>query len=142
MALIRINGETENRFGKLSFTRERIKNNETLENEILISGTLSTHEYIEEILSIESERYILNGVDVYHESFGSNDIDIYYSFFANEIIIKDEHVPEDILWAIEENEIEKEINDKQYFHTYAFNEGMENAKTRALKYREEESNNE
>ena len=52
---------------------------------LTIEGKLATHRYLEEINSIESERFFLYGVKVFQESFGSEDFDIIYSFTANSL---------------------------------------------------------
>lgn len=138
MALIRINKAPENKFGKVSIDRERVQNQQTGENEIITTGVLSIHDYIEDIHEIETERYIVSGVDVYKESFGTNDNSIYYHFFADGISVKEEHVPDDVLWALEELELEKELKDKEYFHSYFTEEGLKEAEKIAIAYKEKE----
>ena len=44
------------------------------------SGILKTHLYIEEIHSLECERFRLDGVEVYAETSGSNDMFYVYVF--------------------------------------------------------------
>lgn len=67
-----------------------IKRNKDNDNNIIIQGLFSTHNYIEEINSIESNRYIIKGIDVMEEIFSTNDIRIAYKFKAKELIIKGE----------------------------------------------------
>ena len=44
------------------------------------NGALKTHIYVEDIETIQCDKFNLYGVDVYSESFGSNDPCIIYSF--------------------------------------------------------------
>ena len=47
-------------------------------------GIFETDKYIEEISSLENERYFINGIDVYKETYGSEDDIISYEFsFSN-----------------------------------------------------------
>ena len=48
--------------------------------ELIRSGILKTHLYIEEIHSLECERFRLDGVEVYAETSGSNDMFYVYVF--------------------------------------------------------------
>lgn len=68
--------------GRLSITRTLLEDNKT----VVITGVLATHYYIEEIKTLETYRYKLEGVEVYSESFGSDDFDIIYNFKAKELI--------------------------------------------------------
>lgn len=43
-------------------------------------GQLTTHNYFEEIRKIETDRFILENVEVTDETFGTNDFDILYEF--------------------------------------------------------------
>ncbi len=52
-------------------------------------GMLKTHLYIEEIDTLECDRFKLNGVNVYAESSGSNDIFYIYAFTYEELVILD-----------------------------------------------------
>ena len=60
----------------------------TDEGNIVISGELLTHRYIEHIYEIETERYLFNDVVVHSEEFASNDAMIRYEFFAKSMEIK------------------------------------------------------
>ena len=51
---------------------------------LIISGILSTDTYIEEINTIFTDRFILNGVIVYYESFGTEENEVIYKFIAKE----------------------------------------------------------
>ena len=49
-------------------------------DELIRSGILKTHLYIEEIHSLECERFRLDGIEVYAETSGSNDMFYVYVF--------------------------------------------------------------
>ena len=74
MANIKVNNELVVK-GKVSITRKR-----TEENEIIIYGSFMTHIYYEEINTLETERYLITGIDVYEEMYGSDDYNIIYNF--------------------------------------------------------------
>ena len=142
MALIRVNGIEQNIFGALTFDREAIYEDGKFAGTI-INGILAIHDYVEEIFKIESERYILHNVTVYKESFGSNEYMILYHFTAEDLEIKDDLLDEDIKWLIEEESIEREIKDREWYHAYALREAYAEAEKLAQKYKErEEGNNE
>jgi hypothetical protein len=73
-------------FGELSISRDLTMDDQG-KLSISTSGAVSMHDYFEEINSIESDRYIVKGVEVIHEGFGSNDLRIAYTFKASELII-------------------------------------------------------
>lgn len=81
MANIKVNNELVVK-GKVSITRKR-----TEENEIIIYGSFMTHIYYEEIKTLETERYLITGIDVYEEMYGSDDYNIIYNFKAKDIKI-------------------------------------------------------
>lgn len=113
MAEIKVNTE---KFvnGRLTIAREKRQvSNE--ESQILIKGLFTTHEYFEEIHTLESERYLLQGVEVIKESFGSNDYDIGYEFLIGNLIVKEDYIPNEIKELIEAIEYENE--NKEYFHS-------------------------
>lgn len=106
MAKIIINDEVRAN-GKLSATRTL---NEE-KNGFIISGVLASHLYYENIKSLESNRFILTGVEVYQEAFGSDDYDILYYFTAKKLILKD-HIENGIgyiLYSDEMRMIEEEM---------------------------------
>ena len=120
MAVVKINAERFIR-GKVSITRRR---NDELEMKVIETfGILATHDYIEHIDTIETERYLLSEVDVYQEDFGSNDYNIVYSFKANNLIIKDDYIPDKVKEVIE-YELYKDENE-EYFHADNFEDGLE-----------------
>lgn len=73
--------------GRITFETKLIEN-ENGEEEILITGSMTTHRYIDDIYKIESNRYILKNVKVFNEVFGSEDFDILYNFTAEEYVVK------------------------------------------------------
>lgn len=79
----------------------------TTDGEIICIGNLALHQYIEEIETIESSRYLLTGVDVYKEIFGTNDFNILYEFTLTEN--GEFTVKEDTLSEEEINSILKEM---------------------------------
>ena len=143
MALIRVNKEDKNLFGALTFDREAIVDPDT--GKIIgtsINGILAIHDYIDDIYEIESERYQLRNVSVYKESFGSNEYMILYHFIAEDLKIKEDMINEDIKWLIEEESIEREIKDREWYHAYAARDAYAEAEKLVKKYeeREEEEN--
>lgn len=55
---------------------------------IVTEGILKMHEYVEEIVQIESIRYLIKDVEVYSESFGSSDDFILYYFRGDSVVVK------------------------------------------------------
>lgn len=55
---------------------------------LLKEGLLKTHLYIEEIDTLECDRFKIEGVDVYAEAFGSTDIFNLYTFTFSTFEIK------------------------------------------------------
>lgn len=55
---------------------------------ITIEGVFQSVEYIEEILSLESERYLLSDIKVINENFGSENPVIVYAFMAGKVRVK------------------------------------------------------
>ena len=49
---------------------------------------LKTHIYVEEIHTLECEKFKINNVDVYAETFGSSDIFYLYAFTYEDFEIK------------------------------------------------------
>ncbi len=56
---------------------------------LIKEGLLKTHLYVEEIDTLECERFRLEGIDVYAESFGSSDIFNLYTFTYDLFNIKE-----------------------------------------------------
>ena len=74
---------------------------------LIKEGLLKTHLYIEEINTLECDRFRLEGIDVYAESFGSTDIFNLYQFTYEYFDIKElgDNLNEDDLIALYDNEI-------------------------------------
>lgn len=66
--------------GHVTFEMEKVYSEELEEDIVITRGKLAIHEYIEDIYSIETDRYILIGIDVVKEVFGTNDYNILYEF--------------------------------------------------------------
>jgi hypothetical protein len=79
------------------------------EGELLIKeGILKTHLYIEEIDTLECDRFKINGVDVFVEAFGSTDIFNLYTFTYEDFEMKElgeNHKEEDLI-ALYDKELE------------------------------------
>lgn len=77
------------------------------ENYLIKEGLLKTHLYIEEINTIECNRFRLEGIDVYAESFGSMDIFNLYNFTYEYFDIKEigDNLNEEDLIALYDNEL-------------------------------------
>ena len=79
------------------------------EGELLIKeGILKTHLYIEEIDTLECDRFKINGVDVFAEAFGSTDIFNLYTFTYEDFEMKElgeNHKEEDLI-ALYDKELE------------------------------------
>jgi methionine salvage enolase-phosphatase E1 len=79
------------------------------EGDLLIKeGILKTHLYIEEIDTLECDRFKINGVDVFVEAFGSTDIFNLYTFTYEDFEMKDlgeNHKEEDLI-ALYDKELE------------------------------------
>jgi hypothetical protein len=79
------------------------------EGDLLIKeGILKTHLYIEEIDTLECDRFKINGVDVFAEAFGSTDIFNLYTFTYENFEMKElgeNHKEEDLI-ALYDKELE------------------------------------
>lgn len=79
------------------------------EGDLLIKeGILKTHLYIEEIDTLECDRFKINGVDVFAEAFGSTDIFNLYTFTYEDFEMKElgeNHKEEDLI-ALYDKELE------------------------------------
>lgn len=141
MALLRINNTEENILGSVTFERDAVYDEVTGEIKgQVINGLLATHDYIEDLYAIETERYILTGVSVFRESFGSNEYMILYHFNAKGLEIKpDSLLDEDIKWLIEESIIEKEKEEGEWFHGYLQREAYKEVEKLAEKFKAKEA---
>lgn len=86
MARVRVNDEFDIE-GKI--TVERMLKDEGNYERLIIEGALLTDQYIEEIFSLETDRFKIDGVKVFHESFGSESDEILYTFNARDFILKE-----------------------------------------------------
>ena len=75
---------------------------------LIKEGLLKTHLYIEEITSLECDRFRIDGVDVYAEAFGSTDIFNLYSFTYDSFEIKelDKNLSKEELITLYDKEVE------------------------------------
>ena len=75
---------------------------------LIREGLLKTHLYIEEINTLECDRFRLENIDVYAEAFGSTDIFNLYSFTYELFDIKEtgENLEEDYLISLYDKELE------------------------------------
>jgi uncharacterized protein YheU (UPF0270 family) len=74
-------------------------------------GQLAIHEYIDHIVSIESARYLLKGVDVYREVYGTDDFNILYEFTLEEgtdVIVKESSLDKKKIELLKEREYSNE----------------------------------
>jgi hypothetical protein len=74
---------------------------------LIREGLLKTHLYIEEIDTLECDRFRLEGIDVYAEAFGSSDIFNLYTFTYELFSIKEtgEGLSEEELILLYEKEL-------------------------------------
>lgn len=86
MSNLKINNEIELN-GR--FTVERKKDINTNPVIIYRTGVLEIPKYIDEIKTIENDKYKINGINVYKETFVSEEDYIAYEFKFDEIFIKD-----------------------------------------------------
>lgn len=63
--------------GEMSFSIEKVE-----DNNIVLTGTMLIKDYLEQIHSIESSRYLVQDIEILREDFGTNDSNILYTFSA------------------------------------------------------------
>lgn len=83
-------------------------------DEIMVClGQLTTHKYFEEITKIESDRFVLENVEVTDETFGTNDFNILYDFQVNNFgwSIKEDYLSQEAINAIEKDEYKNDEGD-------------------------------
>ena len=85
------------------------------QQKVVIAGMFTTHDYIEELDTIESERYLIQDINVYEETFGSNDYEISYEFVAGSLTVKEDYIPEKVKIVVEADLYQDE--NKEYFHS-------------------------
>lgn len=86
MSNLKINNEIEL---NSRFTVERKKDINANPVIIYRTGVLEIPKYIDEIKTIENDKYKINGINVYKETFVSEEDYIAYEFKFDEIFIKD-----------------------------------------------------
>lgn len=93
MAKIDVNDELRVN-GRLSFSRSLISEmiNEKEVKSFVINGIFATHLYFEEINKLDSERYILEEIEVHSEDFGTDDYNILYNFTAKSLEIRGDEI--------------------------------------------------
>lgn len=103
--------------GHVTFEMSKIYDADLQEDIIMTRGQLAIHEYIEDIHSIETDRYMFVGIDVVKEVFGTNDYNILYEFeITNEIGFK---VKEEYLTDSQRKEIEnQEYKDDETYKVF------------------------
>lgn len=70
------------------FTIEVFADKNSKPTTIYKRGIFETNKYIEEISSLENERYLITGIDVYKEIYGSEDDIISYEFSFSSMVIQ------------------------------------------------------
>lgn len=101
--------------GKLTFRRTLVIKKDANGNEMPsfeIEGVLATHLYFEQIRSLQTPRFRIDGVQVYEEDFGSDDYNILYHFTADVIDILG--VEKDGITICLYSEEMKQIEDEMY----------------------------
>lgn len=91
--------------GKMTFKVSKAIKEDGTETMICL-GQLATHRYFEEITKIESDRFILENVEVTDEVFGTNDFNILYEFEVHNYgwTIKEDYLCEETIKEIERQE--------------------------------------
>ena len=114
MAKIILNGNKEVK-GLLTARRKLLD-----DGNILVSGELLTHRYIEDIYSIKTERYAFSDVTVHTEEFASNDFMIRYEFFAKsvEIMGGESNLPFAVINELESEFFKNESNELIHEEVY------------------------
>lgn len=101
--------------GHVTFEMEKVYSEETGEDVVITRGKLAIHDYIEDIVNIETDRYMFIGIDVVREVFGTNDYNILYEFqLTTDIgfIVKPEYLTEEQRKEIEEKEYSEDEIEK------------------------------
>jgi hypothetical protein len=71
------------------FSCERVTDETTLQQKLVFRGVLTlSGDYVQNINLIETDRYVIGGIDVYKEKFDSESDDIVYLFNATGIEVK------------------------------------------------------
>lgn len=115
MAKIKItdgNNEVFEVNGRMTFKVSKAYN-ELGDETMVCLGQLTTHKYFEEIIKIETDRFLLENVEVTDETFGTNDFNILYDFQVNDFgwNVKDDYLSEEAINAIEKEEYHNDEGD-------------------------------
>lgn len=88
--------------GKMTFKVSKAIKEDGTETMVCL-GQLATHKYFEEITKIETDRFILENVEVTDETFGTNDFNILYEFEVHNYgwTIKEDYLSEKTIKRIE-----------------------------------------
>ena len=88
--------------GKMTFKVSKAIKEDGTETMVCL-GQLATHKYFEEITKIETDRFILENVEVTDETFGTNDFNILYEFEVHNYgwTIKEDYLSEETIKKIE-----------------------------------------
>ena len=98
--------------GRMTFKVSKVVD-ENGDESMVCFGQLTTHKYFEEITKIETDRFVLNNVEVTEETFGTNDFNILYEFQVNNYgwDIKENYLSEETIKAIEKEEYKNDEGD-------------------------------
>lgn len=98
--------------GRMTFKVSKVVD-ENGDESMVCFGQLTTHKYFEEITKIETDRFVLNNVEVTEETFGTNDFNILYEFQVNNYgwDIKEDYLSEETIKAIEKEEYKNDEGD-------------------------------
>lgn len=117
MAKIKITNENEEQVvnGRMTFKVSKAID-ENGDETIVCLGQLTTHKYFEEISRIETDRFILENVEVTDETFGTNDFDILYDFQVHNFgwHIKENYLSEETIKTIEKEEYHNDEGDNYF----------------------------
>ena len=88
--------------GKMTFKVSKAIKEDGTETMVCL-GQLATHKYFEEITKIETDRFILENIEVTDETFGTNDFNILYEFEVHNYgwTIKEDYLSEKTIKRIE-----------------------------------------
>ena len=98
--------------GRMTFKVSKVVD-ENGDESMVCFGQLTTQKYFEEITKIETDRFVLNNVEVTEETFGTNDFNILYEFQVNNYgwDIKEDYLSEETIKAIEKEEYKNDEGD-------------------------------
>ena len=99
--------------GKMTFKVSKAIKEDGTETMVCL-GQLATHKYFEEITKIETDRFILENVEVTDETFGTNDFNILYEFEVHNYgwTIKEDYLSEKTIKRIELEEYKDDEGNK------------------------------